>query len=35
MKEDTKDFVKGFATGVLIVLIVVLSAIGFIKVIKC
>ena len=33
MKEDTKDFIKGFATGVLIVLAVVISAIGLIKVI--
>jgi len=33
MKEETKDFIRGFATGVLIVLAVVLSAIGFIKVV--
>jgi len=33
MKKETKDFIKGFATAVLIVLIVVLSAIGFVKVI--
>jgi len=32
MKEETKDFIRGFATGVLIVLAVVLSAIILIKV---
>jgi len=33
MKEETEDFIKGFATGVLIVLAVVLSAIVLIKVV--
>jgi len=33
MDKETKDFIRGFATGVLIVLVVVLSAIGFIKVV--